>query len=138
MDNKVLNTVLTVVAFAIGIIGLIMGVMVMLGNESMVGPSITLAIVVMAVAAAVAVIFGVFHFLGNIKRNIPMLIGVVVFAVLAVVCYNLASSDVLKSYEEGITASAVKFSGAGLMVMYVLVVAAVAAALIGEASRIFK
>ena len=138
MENKTLDTVLTIGAFIIGIIGLIMGIMIMLGNESVIGPSITLSMVVMGVAAAIAVLFGLLHFLTNIKQNIPMLIGVVVFVILAIVCYTLASDSLIPSYESDITASASKLSGAGLMVMYVLVIVATATALIGEVTRIFK
>lgn len=138
MDNKTLDTVLTIGAFIIGIIGLIMGIMIMTGNESVIGPAITLSMVVMGVAAAVALLFGLFHFLTNIKRNIPMLIGVVVFVILVIVCYNLASGTLLPSYSDDITSSSAKLSGAGLMVMYVLVIVATATALIGEVTRIFK
>ncbi len=124
MENKTLDTVLTIGAFIIGIIGLIMGIMIMVGYESVIGPSITLSMVVMGVAAAVAILFGLFHFLTNIKRNIPLLIGVVVFVILAIVCYNLASGSLMPSYGDDITESSSKLSGAGLMVMYALVIVA--------------
>ncbi|NEN23852.1 hypothetical protein G3O08_10100 [Cryomorpha ignava] len=138
MENKTLDSALTIGAFIIGIIGLIMGIMIMRGNESVVGPAITLSMVVMGVAAAVAILFGLFHFLTNIKRNIPMLIGIVVFVILAIVCYTLASDTVLQSYDPGITESESKLSGAGLLIMYVLVVVAAGAAIVGEITRIFK
>lgn len=138
MENKSLGGILTIVAFIIGIIGLIMGIMIMMGNESVIGPSITLAIVVIGIGAAVAILFGLFHFLANIKSNIPMLIGIVVFIILAIVCYNLASGTIKPSYAAGITESSSKLSGAGLMVMYVLVVIAAGAALVGEVTRVFK
>lgn len=138
MENKTLDSVLTIGAFILGAIGLIMGIMIMIGNESVIGPSITLSMVIMGVSAAVAVLFGLFHFLTNIKRNIPMLIGIVVFVILAIVCYNLASGTILPTYDEGITESSSKLSGAGLMIMYVLVIVAAGAAVIGEVTRIFK
>lgn len=138
MDNKVLSTILTIGAFIIGAIGLVMGILIMSGNESVVGSAITLTMIVMGVAAVVAILFGLFHFLANIKQNIPLLIGVVVFVIVAIICYNLANGEVLRSYADEITATDVKWSGTGLMVMYVLVVGAVAAALIGEITRIFK
>lgn len=138
MENKTLNTVLSIVAFLIGIIGLIMGIAIMVGYESVIGPSITLAMVVMGVAAVIAVLFGIFHFIANIKQNIPMLIGVVVFIIIAIICYNLASGEVLKNYGPDVTESASKLSGAGILLMYVMIIAAVIAALIGEISRIFK
>lgn len=138
MENKTLDSVLTIGAFILGAIGLIMGIMIMIGNESVIGPSITLSMVIMGVSAAVAVLFGLFHFLTNIKRNIPMLIGIVVFVILAIVCYNLASGTILPTYAEDITESSSKLSGAGLMIMYVLVIVAAGAAVIGEVTRIFK
>lgn len=138
MENKTLDTALTVGSMIIGVIGLIMGVMIMGGNESIIGSAITLSMVIMGVAAAVAIIFGLIHFLTHIKSNIPMLIGVVVFVILVIVCYNMASSEIMPSYSDDITPSSSKMSGAGLMVMYVLVIIATAVALIGEVSRIFK
>lgn len=136
--NKTLSTVLTLLAFVIGVVGLIMGILIMSGNEGVIDSAITLTMIVMLAAAVIAILFGLFHFLQNIKHNIPMLIGVVVFVIIAIICYNLAGSEVLKAYGEGITASTSKWSGAGLMVMYVLIIAAIVAALIGEVSRIFK
>ena len=138
MQNKTLNTALSIGAFVIGIVGLIMGIIIMVGNESVIGPAITLSMVVMGAAAVIAVLFGIFHFIGNIKQNIPMLIGAVVFVIIAIICYNLASGEVLKSYGPGVTESASKLSGAGILLMYVMIIAAVIAALIGEISRIFK
>lgn len=138
MENKTLNTVLSIGAFIIGIIGLIMGIAIMVGYESVIGPSITLSIVVMGAAAVIAILFGLFHFIGNIKQNIPMLIGVIVFIIIAIICYNLASGEVLRGYGPGVSETASKLSGAGILFMYVLIIGAVIAALTGEISRIFK
>ena len=138
MENKTLNTVLTIGAFIIGVVGLIMSILIMMGNESVIGSAITLSMVVMGAAAVIAVLFGLYHFLANIKQNIPMLIGVVVFIIVAVICYNFASGEVLKSYGPDVSESASKWSGAGILIMYVLVIGAVIAALLGEISRIFK
>lgn len=138
MENKTLDTALTVLSLVIGVVGLIMGIMIMGGNESIIGSAITLSMVIMGVAAAIAILFGLVHFITHIKSNLPMLIGVVVFVILVIVCYNMASSEIMPSYSEDITASSSKMSGAGLMVMYVLVIIATAAALVGEVTRIFK
>jgi len=138
MENKTLNTVLTIGSLAIGIIGLIMGIRIMMGYEDVIGPAITLSMVVMGLGAAIAILYGLFHFITNIKSNIPMLIGIIVFVILIIVSYNLASDEILPSYSEDITASSSKLSGAGLMVMYVMVLTATALALVGEVTRIFK
>lgn len=138
MENKTLDTALTALSLVIGVVGLIMGIMIMVGYENVIGPAITLSMIVMGVAAAVAILFGIVHFLTHIKNNIPMLIGLVVFVILVIVCYNIASSAIMPSYSADITPTTSKLSGAGLMVMYVMVIVATAVALLGEVTRIFK
>lgn len=138
MENKTLNSVLTIGAFALGVIGLILGIMIMLGNEAVVGTAINMSMIMMAVAAGIAVIFGVIQLAGNFKKNLPMIIGAVVFIILAAICYSLASGDLMPTYEDTITASTSKLSEAGLLLMYVLVIVALIAAVVGEVTRIFK
>ena len=138
MDNKTLDTVLSIGSLIIGVIGLIMGVMIMVGYENIIGPAITWSMILIGISAAVAVLFGLVHFITHIKSNIPMLIGAVVFVILVIVCYNMASSALMPSYSADITPTTSKLSGAGLMVMYVMVIVATAVALLGEVTRIFK
>lgn len=137
MNSDKLDTILTGVAFLIGVVGLVLGIRVMAGYEDAIGPSITLVFGLMIVAGGAAVIFGLIGLLTNLKGNMPLLIGIIGFAVLAFICYSIASDDVSR-YSEDITASASQLSGAGLMIMYVLVIGAVAMAIIGEVVRIFK
>ncbi len=145
MDNKKLSTVLTIVAAVIIAIGLVLSVMIMAGDDyydpdyqSLVLNTLNFTNVLLGIAAVIALGFGIFYFFTNIKKNIPLLIGVIVFGVLVVVCYSLASDALQPSYEDDITAAASQWSGAGLMVMYVLVAVALLAAVVGEISRIFK
>lgn len=138
MDNKVLNSVLSIGALAIGAIGLIVSIMIMVGNESVLDFALYFTYALLIAAAVIAVLFGLVYFATSIRSNIPMLIGIVVFAIIAIVSYNIASSEVLPHYVEGTTPMESKLSGAGLMVMYVLIVAAVFIAVVGEIVRIFK
>lgn len=138
MDAKKLDTVLTIIAFIIGIFGLILGIRIMSGYEDVISTAIWMIFALMIVAGGAAILFGLIGLLTNIKRNISLLIGLIAFVVLAFICYNLASDEVLKTYGEGVTPSTSQLSGMGLMVMYVLVVVAVALAIIGEIVRIFK
>jgi hypothetical protein len=137
MDTKKLDTGLTILAFIIGIFGLILGIRIMLGYEDVIGTSIWLVFGLMIVAGGAAIIFGLVGLLTNLKRNMSLLIGIIGFAVLAFICYSIASDDVVR-YGEDISTTASQVSGAGLMIMYVLVVAAVLMAIIGEVVRIFK
>jgi len=138
MESKTLDTVLTIIAFIIGVVGLILGIRIMSGYEDVIGSAIWMVFALMIVAGGAAILFGLFGLLTNLKRNISLLIGLIAFVVLAFICYNLASDDVLRTYGEDITASTSQLSGMGLMVMYVLVIVAVALAIIGEIVRIFK
>jgi hypothetical protein len=136
-DEKKLSTGLTVVAFIIGVVGLVMSIMIMVGYEYVIGSAITLTMILMAVAGGVALLFGLYQLVTNIKKNISLLIGIVGFVILAVVCYMLASDEVLRSYVD-ITPTVSKLSGAGLLLMYVLIIGATVAAIFSEVSRIFK
>lgn len=138
MENKALNTGLTVGAFVLGVVGLIMGLMIMAGDESVIGSAITLSMVLMGIAAGVAVIFGLVHLVSNFKRNIPMIIGAIGFIILAAICYSLASGDLMSTYDETITESTSKLSGAGLLLTYVLIIAALVMSVVGEVLKIFK
>jgi hypothetical protein len=138
MESKTLDTVLTIIAFIIGILGLILGIRIMSGYEDVIGTAIWMVFALLIAAGGAAILFGLIGLLTNLKRNISLLIGLIAFVVLAFICYNLASDEVLKTYGEGITASTSQLSGMGLMVMYTLVVLAVALAIIGEIVRIFR
>lgn len=138
MENKTLNTGLTVGSFALGVIGLVIGIMIMLGNESVIGFAITLSMILMGIAAGVAVIFGIVQLASDFKKNIPFILGAVGFLILAAICYSLASGDLMPTYEETITESTTKLSGAGLLLTYVLIVAALITAVAGEVLKMFK
>lgn len=138
MQQKTLGTFLTVFAFIIGLVGLVMGIMIMSGNETVIDAAITFTIACMLLAAGAAVLFGLFHFVTNFKQNMGALIGVVVLVILGFICYSLADAEVLRSYPEGITASESKWSEAGLIFTYILIIAALAVAIIGEVIRMFK
>jgi len=147
MDNKKLDTILTVIAFIIGVAGIILGIVIMgtpeaehfdPGFQSLVSGTIQFTNILLIVAAAAAILFGLYYFITNIKRNIPLLIGILVFAVIAIVSYSMAGDAVPSEYVDELTPQTSKLSGAGLGVMYVLLIVALLSAVIGEVSRIFK
>lgn len=138
MDNNKLSTGLTIMAFAIIVVGLFMSIRIMMGYEDMVGSAITLSMVLIGVAAGVAVIFGIVQLATNLKKNLSMLVGLAVFAVVAVIAYSMADDTILRSYPDGTTSTGVKFSEAGIYLMYILVVLAALTAIVAEVSRLFK
>lgn len=138
MDNSKLTTGLSLLSFAIIAIGLFMSIRIMIGYEDMVGSAITLSMVLIGVGAGVAVLFGIFQLLTNLKKNLSMLVGLAVFVVIAIVAYSMADDTILRTYPEGTTAGGVKFSEAGIFLMYFLVVLAAITAIVAEVSRLFK
>jgi len=138
MDNKKLGTALSVLTLVLIVAGLIISARIMAGYEDMVGPAITLSMILIGVGAGVALIFGTYQLFTNIKKNVRMLIGLAVFAVVAIICYSIADDTILRGYPETVSAESVKASEAGIFLMYILVLAAAAAAIISEVSRIFK
>jgi hypothetical protein len=86
----------------------------------------------------VAVLFGVYQLVVNLKKNVTMLIGLAGFVVVALIAYSMADDTILRNYPAGTTSSGVKFSEAGIYVMYILVVIAAVAAVVAEASRLVK
>ncbi len=137
MDDKKLSTGLTVLAFVIAVVGLIISIRIMIGYEDVVGPAITLSLTLIGAAAGVAILFGLFQLFTNIKKNLSLLAAIVGFIILGFICYSLASDEVLRTYED-VTATTSKLSGGGLYLMYVLIIGATLAAIIGEVSRVFK
>lgn len=136
MDMKKLETGLTGLSFLIIVVGLILTIRIAVGYEASISPSLYLVYGCMIVAGGAAIIFGLVQLLTNLKKNMSLLIGIIGFIVLAFICYSIASNDIT-NYED-ITATTSQLSGAGLMLMYVLVVGAVLLAIIGEVARIFK
>ncbi len=145
--SKKLDTVLTVLAAVVCIVGFVLCIRMLVADESehytegfqsLVTGTLQFTNVLLIIGAVAAVGFGLWYFITDIKNRIPTLIGIVVFVVLGLIGYSLASDTVLSTYPEGITAETSKWSEGGLIFMYILVVIAIGAALIGEVSRIFK
>jgi hypothetical protein len=137
MEDKKLKTILTIVVFAISIIGLILSIRIMSGYEDVIGTAITLTVVLMVAALGIAVLFGVYHLFSNLKKNMPLLGAIIAFVLVGIISYVVASDSTV-GYGEEITATTSKLSGAGIIVMYVLVLGAVGAALFGEFKSLFK
>jgi hypothetical protein len=93
-------------------------------------------------AGAAAVLFGLLFFVLNLKQKIGTLVGIVGFAIIGLVSYNVLADDtVLRAYEaSGITVTAGEswFAGGGLYFVYLLGGLSILAILFAEVSRVFK
>lgn len=139
MSEKALSTTTTVIAFALGLLGLGMCIAMMVQeSDGAVSSALYLTYVMMAVSVGAALLFGLFQFLTNIKNNISVLIGLVFFAVLLLIAYNIGDSTVLPNYVEGTTPADALWADVGLYFTYVLGGIAVVAAIGGELYRLVK
>lgn len=139
MSEKALSTSTTVIAFALGLLGLGMCIAMMVQeSDGAVSSALYLTYAMMAVSVGAALLFGLFQFLTNIKNNISVLIALVFFAVLLLIAYNIGDSTVLPNYVEGTTPADALWADVGLYFTYVLGGIAVVAAIGGELYRLVK
>ena len=151
MSEKTVSLISKVLMYGIVAIGVIMILLTLInwdsvsGNRSdidaYVGGAMWVCYIGFIIAAAVALIFGVVHFLGNIKNSKGTLIGIVGFVIIIAVSYAVSSDEVLRAFTAGgsnPSPSIVKWSGAGIVMVYILGLLAVIAAIFSEVSRLFK
>jgi hypothetical protein len=143
MSEKTIRLGTTVLSFAIGIVGLIILLIILSSDDNSpsqlgaIDTGIRLSMYTMIAAAALALIFGISQFVGNIKGNMSVLIGVVAFVILGFISYALATSEVLPAYGS-ISETTSRLSGAGLFFTYILLITAALTAILGEVLRLFK
>jgi tellurite resistance protein TehA-like permease len=155
MDNKVLKIILSVFRGAVIALGVILCIIIAgksVSDETyMEGMAnygvylnivygLTLALGVLCVIAAVA--FGIVYFLGNIRNNVGMLVGIVGFLIIALISiYGLAGDEIIDAYTrsgEDVTPQISRLSGGGIIIVYILSGIAVLSIVWTEVSRIFK
>jgi hypothetical protein len=155
MDNKILKIILSVFRGAVIAVGVLLCViiaaksvsdetyvegMASYGNYLNIVYGLTLVLGIMCVIAAVA--FGIVYFLGNIRGNMGMLVGVVGFLIIALVSiYGLAGDEIIDAYTRSgvsVTPRISRLAGGGIIVVYILTGIAVLSIVWTEVSRIFK
>lgn len=137
MQENKFGLVLNIFKIGIIAIGIILVLMILLGNDGMVGSALTLTYIALVACAVAALGFGIFLFLSNIKNNKKGLISLVAFAAIILIAYATASSDI-PAIKESVTAGTVKMVGGGLGAFYVLLIGAVGAIVFAEVSKLIK
>lgn len=159
---KGINIGANVIKFAFAIIGVILSVIIVykwdekLNNQSDIMPYLDGSLVMvwgaLILCAAVAVLFGIFQFVTNLKKNKGGLIGIVAFiAVLAVSFGALAQTKLMdyRSYRggkfedpdadyNGLTDFWLNISEGGLYAVYILIGIGVLAAVVAEVTKLIK
>ncbi len=147
-----MKTGLTILRLGIAAIGTVLCLLIMTNSDSKhtfmeadaavggkIMAAIYLSVIVMVLAVALMVLFGLGHTFQNIGKSKGLIIGIVGFLVILAISYmGLASSEVLPAYGEGVTESTSKWVGAGIWATLLLGIIAIGAILYAEVSRIFK
>lgn len=129
-----------VLEYGIAIIGTILFLMILLnGSTDAISYSITLSMWAIYIAAGIAVLFGVYHFVTNIKDNKKSLIGIVAFVLIIIVSRVLAKGAITTdSMLEKADLSQILMTDTGLYMLYILMGIAILSILFAEVSRLFK
>ncbi len=140
MNTRIAGIVGKVFQFGIGVIGGIMFLMILLkGDEDMISSSITLSMWAIYIAAGIAILFGVYHFVTTIKDNKKSLIGIVAFILIIFISRMLAKGQatteaLLEKADEG----QILMTDTGLYMFYILIAITVLSILFSEVSRLLK
>ena len=99
----------------------------------------TLSLWSIYIAAGVAILFAIYHFVTNIKGNMKSLIGIVAFGLIIVISYVMAGGQpTSEALLEKADAGQILMSDTGLFMFYILISLTVLAIIVAEVSRLFK
>jgi hypothetical protein len=138
--TKIAGIVGKVLEYGIAIVGTILFLMILLnGNVDAIYYALKLSIWSIYLGAGIAILFGVYHFVANVKNNPKSLIGIVSFVVIIVVSRMLAKNaevtDALMTKADEIQ---ILMTDTGLYMVYILMGIAILAIVLSEVSRLFK
>jgi hypothetical protein len=128
---------IVVLAIAYGIVYLIWAG----GNEySGAGVGLNLSYILIIIAAVGVLAASVSNFIQNPRSAIGVLVGIVLFAIIAFIGYSVSAGEIMETYyKNGIdTVKESKLVDAELYVMYGLGIIAIAAVLLNEISTALK
>ncbi|TXC78955.1 hypothetical protein [Luteibaculum oceani] len=137
MEENKIGLALNVAKIGIIALGIIFVLMILGGNDGMVGSALTLTYVALAASAIAALGFGIYLFLTNIKNNKTGIISLGVFAAIILIAYATASSDI-PAIKQQVSEGTVKMVGGGIVAFYILLIGAVGSIVYAEVSKLFK
>lgn len=150
MDSKKLNIGLAILKWIIILVGggSLVAVMMHGGDtdvesvrqeiDGRLNPAFLVVYITAILAGAVAVGFGLYFMVTNIKKSIPMLVGIVVFGLVLLISWLSAGDETLRAYGTEITSGVSQYAGAGINMVYILGAGAIIAIVASEVSKILK
>ncbi|HLV39701.1 hypothetical protein [Xanthomarina sp.] len=136
-----LHKIIKIVVGILAVIGLILALMIMSGNEGMVDNMLYVTYLVLALILALVLVYVVKGlFAGNIKKT---LLSVGAFLVILVISYAMSSGtdlDLTPFTNKGVdvTESTSKYVGAGLYAFYALAIIAIGSMALSGIKNIFN
>lgn len=139
MNTKIAGIAGRVFQYGIAIIGSILFLLILLGDDSVIPYAIGLSLWSIYIAAGIAVLYGLFYFVTNIKDNKKGLIGIGAFVLVIVIARFMAkgqevTSELLQKADEG----QILMTDSGLFMLYILMGLALFSILFAEVSRLLK
>jgi hypothetical protein len=143
MSTKVTGIIGKVFQYGIGILGAFFFFMILSGNDAngaFITRAINLSLWGIYIGAGIAILFGVYQFVINIKHNKKGLIGIVAFIAIIFGANAMAKKQTVTEamLSKGITTQDLIMTDTGLYTFYALMIIAILAIIFSEVSRIFK
>lgn len=144
MNAKVTGIISKVFQYGIGILGVLFFAMILLGKDSdgaFISRAITLSMWAIYIGAGIAILFGIYQFVTNLRDNKKSLIGIIAFVVIIFVANIMAKKQPVtdKLLGEGkVTTADLLLTDTGLFTFYALILIAILSIVFAEVSRIFK
>ncbi len=125
MDTKLVRLISTALQVVIGIIGVILCIMIAGGKESIIDFALKFSYVILGICGVGVILFALYNVATNIKKSIPMLAGIVVFAIILFVGYSMGSEEIPSNLLKPdstieVTGQGAKYSGGVLISFYIL------------------
>ncbi len=139
-----MGRIIRIVFFSIVVLFIVYGIMYLIWGDNNstkgAGLGLSLSVVLMGLAAVGVLAASVFNFIHHPKAAVRVLLGLAVFAILALIGYSLSNGEILENYYKyGIeTANQSKRIDAELYVMYGLGLIAFLAIIASEISAAIK
>lgn len=158
MKGNLAEYILTGVKFLFGVLGVVFFVLILMNADSVgergiildqegyeslwshVGGAYMITYIAIGICAAAWAVFGLFQIVTNLKQSLPVLIGLVAFAIIGFISWSMSNGNLLQTsgMKEPITESASHWSGAGLQALYILLGLTVAVALFAEVKKLIR
>jgi hypothetical protein len=146
MNSKIIGYGLNGLKYLIVVFGSILFAMIVTGDagelDGPVSNALSLSTWVIYLCAAAIISYGIYHVIRDVKKNIPVLIGIALFAVIMLIGYSMAEgveTEVHNGPEVTIISATVsKWSGAGLKMLYVLLGITVAVSIFSEVKKLIR